>query len=85
MNVHLTPEAEQIITRKVESGEYSSPDAVMSEAVRLLDAHEHAVEDVRRKIEAGWQSLKAGRTSDGEAFFAELDAELDEIDRRGPL
>jgi antitoxin ParD1/3/4 len=37
MNVELTPELEQLIRSKVDSGRYSSASEVVGEALRLLD------------------------------------------------
>lgn len=85
MDVHLNSEIEQIVSHKVASGEYQSPSDLVSEAVRLLEERDQVRAEVRNKIEAGWQSIQAGRMTDGEAFFDEMDAELDEIDRRGAV
>lgn len=38
---------------------------------------------IREKIAAGLQSLREGKGTDGEAFFAEMYAELDELERQG--
>jgi antitoxin ParD1/3/4 len=38
---------------------------------------------MREKITAGMASLRAGKGTDGEAFMAELDADLAAIERRG--
>jgi len=35
------------------------------------------------KIAQGVRSLRAGRGADGEAFFAEMDAEFEELERQG--
>ncbi len=42
MNVSLTPELEQFVAGKVESGRYNSASEVMREALRLLEEHELA-------------------------------------------
>lgn len=42
MNVSLTPELEQFVQAKVQSGRYNSASEVMREALRLLDDHEKA-------------------------------------------
>lgn len=42
MNVSLTPELEQFVQAKVESGRYSSASEVVREALRLLDDHERS-------------------------------------------
>ena len=40
MNVSLTPQLEELVKRKVESGLYGSASEVMREALRLLDEHD---------------------------------------------
>ncbi len=42
MNVSLTPELEQFVSTKVESGRYNSASEVVREALRLLEEHDHA-------------------------------------------
>ena len=42
MNVSLTPELEQFVQTKVESGRYNSASEVVREALRLLEDHEQA-------------------------------------------
>lgn len=82
MNVHLTPELEQMIQSKVKTGRYNSASEVMREALRLMDERDQMKamqkEEIRKKIAAGLKSLDEGRGVDGEAVFARLEAELDE-------
>jgi len=42
MNVSLTPELEQFVTAKVQSGRYNSASEVVREALRLLEDHDEA-------------------------------------------
>ena len=82
MNVHLTPELEQMVQKKVKTGRYNSASEVMREALRLMDERDQLKnmqkEELRKKIAAGLKSLDEGRGVDGEAVFARLEAELDE-------
>ena len=78
MNVHLTPELEQMVHSKVKTGRYNSASEVMREALRLMEERDLAKAEVRKKIAAGVASAKAGRLSDGDVFFAQMEAELDE-------
>lgn len=78
MNVQLTPEQEKLVLTKVKTGRYSSASEVMSEALRQMEDREQIIEEVRKKIAAGVASAKAGRLTDGEEFFAQMEAELDE-------
>ncbi len=81
MNVHLTPELEQMIQRKVQTGRYNSASEVMREALRLMDERDELKamqkEELRKKIAAGLKSLDEGKGVDGEAVFARLEAKLD--------
>jgi antitoxin ParD1/3/4 len=82
MNVHLTPELEQMVQKKVKTGRYNSASEVMREALRLMDDRDQLKamqkEELRKKIAAGLKSLDEGRGVDGEAVFARIEAELDE-------
>ena len=42
MNVSLTPELEEFVQSKVQSGRYTSASEVVREALRLLEEHEGA-------------------------------------------
>lgn len=87
MNVSLTPELETLIHRKVSNGRYTSASEVVREALRLMEERDQIQElykaSMREKIAAGMASLRAGQGTDGEAFMAELDADLAAIERRG--
>jgi antitoxin ParD1/3/4 len=64
MNVSLTPELEQLVAKKVESGRYTSASEVIREALRLLEEHDRLKElqfaEVKRKIDRGLQQLDEG-------------------------
>lgn len=86
MNVSLTPELESLIHRKVGTGRYTSASEVVREALRLMDERDHMQDlvkaSMREKVAAGIASLRAGQGTDGEAFMAQLDAELAAADSR---
>ena len=85
MNVELTPELEQLVQSKVDSGQYSSASEVIGEALRLLDDRDElfglSKEEIRQKIEEGWQSAERGELFDGDEVFDRMDAELDAMER----
>jgi antitoxin ParD1/3/4 len=89
MNVSLTPELEQLVHRKVQTGRYTSASEVVREALRLMEerdeAHALYKDDSRQKIAAGMAALRAGRGADGDAFLAAIDAELAELERSAPV
>ena len=60
MNISLTPQLEELVKRKVESGLYGSASEVMREALRLLEEHDRLrsmrLEELRAKIQKGLDS-----------------------------
>ena len=84
MNVSLTPELEQLVHLKVKTGRYTSASEVIREALRLLEERDELrvlhKDEIRKKIAEGMASLRAGKGTDGEAFFDNMDAELSELE-----
>jgi antitoxin ParD1/3/4 len=80
MNVSLTPELEQIVSIKVESGLYNSASEVVREGLRLLQQRdqmrEMKIEALRREIQLGIDDLEAGRARDGGEVMAEFKVRL---------
>lgn len=64
MNVSLTPELEQLIHKKVETGLYLSASEVVREALRLLEERDKLqalkFEEVRREIQIGIDQADRG-------------------------
>ena len=77
MNVNLTPELEQLVQAKVKSGRYGSASEVVREALRLMEERDLIKMEIRKKIAAGVKSASAGHLEDGDAFFDQMEAELD--------
>jgi antitoxin ParD1/3/4 len=77
MQVSLTPELEELVRRKLESGFYGDASEVIREALRLLAARDEAE---RLKLERLRAALIAGESSGLVEDFSmdELMAELDE-------
>ena len=72
MNVTLTPSLEEFVRRKVETGDYRSPDEVVFEGLRLLQQQEQWKAEVRGKIDEGWDQAKAGKLRSPEAMREDL-------------
>ncbi len=61
MNVNLTPQLEQMVRAKVESGRYSSASEVVREALRLMEERDRLYEaklgelraEIRKGVESG--------------------------------
>jgi len=86
MNVHLTPELEQLVHNRVQTGRYNSASEVVREALRLLEGHDRLrqvrLQEMRLKIQEGWDSLRRGESIDSEEFMAQLGTELDQRGKR---
>ena len=61
MNVMLSPESEQYIREKVDSGDYPSPGFVIDEGLRLLQEKDKLKQEVREEIADGLADIKEGR------------------------
>jgi antitoxin ParD1/3/4 len=85
MNVSLTPQLEDMINSKVESGQYNSASEVVREGLRLLQERDLTREEklrwLRGEIEKGIDDLEAGRYRDGREAMQELRARLLEMKR----
>jgi antitoxin ParD1/3/4 len=66
MNVSLTPELEEMVSQKVESGLYSSASEVIREGLRLLkeqdDLRQMRQEEVRREVLKGYEQSQRGES-----------------------
>jgi antitoxin ParD1/3/4 len=60
LNVNLTPQFEELVRRKVSSGQYNSASEVVREALRIMEAHDELqslkLEQLRRDIRDGLDS-----------------------------
>jgi antitoxin ParD1/3/4 len=83
MNVNLTPELEKLVHKKVKTGRYNSASEVVREALRLMEAQDSVrsaqLEELRRRINDGLESLNRGEGVDGERFMAKLISNVDAI------
>lgn len=77
MNVHLTPELEQLVHSKVQTGRYNSASEVVREALRLMEDRDELLElqrgEIRSQIAQGLDSLRKGKGIDGEEAFRRLE------------
>ena len=89
MAIPLTPEIEEIVNAKVQTGQYSSATEVVQEALRLLEERDRLQalrsDELRQKIADGLESLRLGNSVDGEDVFDCIEAEFDELERRESL
>lgn len=76
MNLNLPHEINDFVKKLVAQGRFDSEESVVVEGVRLLMTREK----LRCKIQEGVQQLENGQWSDEETTFAEVEAEIDEIE-----
>lgn len=81
MNIHLTPELEQLVHNKVESGRYNSASEVVREALRLMEQKDELraiqLQELRNRIDKGLSEAGRGESVDGEMFMQGLINNLD--------
>jgi antitoxin ParD1/3/4 len=85
MNVHLTPEVEQLVQGRVKSGRYQSAIEVVGEALRLLEQRDEVFalskEEIRKQIDEGRQAAMCREVIDGDDLFDRSDKELEVMER----
>jgi antitoxin ParD1/3/4 len=76
MNVHLTPELEELVHNKVQSGRYNSASEVVREALRLMEQRDELravkLQELRKRMDSGIAQAEQGQSVDGEAFLQSL-------------
>ena len=90
MNLLLDSELEKLIENKLRSGRYATPQDVVRAGLASLTRQEIIEElpigqlevifpELRAKIAEGLADLRAGRFSDGEEFFDQLEREDEQL------
>ena len=82
MNVSLTPELEEFVSGKVESGLYNNASEVIRESLRLLKEHDEMRVKWREQIEQGWLQAQRGELVDGDVAFDKLEERIKEHGRK---
>jgi putative addiction module CopG family antidote len=74
MTIRLPEDLQRFVKAKVQSGQFTSSDEVITEAVRLLQQQEEArtLEGIRQ----GLEDLRAGRTQPLAEAFADIRRDL---------
>lgn len=67
MNISLTPELEQLVADKVNSGMYQTSSEVIREGLRLLKERDERLQSLRRDIRAGFEAVERGEFEDYDA------------------
>jgi len=80
MNVSLTPQLEQFVREKVDSGRYLSASEVVREGLRLLEERDRVqqmkLETLRRELMIGVEQIERGEVVDADDVFAELEEDI---------
>jgi antitoxin ParD1/3/4 len=86
MNVNLTPELEQLVQAKVQTGLYNSASEVVSEALRIMARHDELtsirLQEVRNRMDRALGESARGEGTDGEEFMQVMLDDLDALHRR---
>lgn len=64
---------EGVVERLVKEGRYGSKSEVLRAGVRLVEEHEARLADLQAKLQVGLDDIAAGRVSDLEDVFRELE------------
>jgi antitoxin ParD1/3/4 len=88
MNVSLTPQLEQLVREKVESGRYNNASEVVREGLRLIEQRDQKLDWLRAEIKKGDDDFKAGRfieIDDIDEFFDQVEREMEAEERQQSL
>ena len=66
MNITLSSELENLVQQKVSSGEYSSVEAMIEAALRLLEQRDLKVHRLRSELMIGVEQIQQGAVHNGE-------------------
>ena len=82
MNITLTPEQEKFIAERMSRGDYSSPEKIVEEGLKLVQAKEEyqgRLVELRREIQIGVDQINRGEVLDGREVMDRLLAKIHHI------
>jgi antitoxin ParD1/3/4 len=86
MNILLDAEQSAFIQTQLQSGQFSTAEAVIATALQIMATqqadYQDWLEETRVKIKEGMEDLERGNVVDGEAFMAELQQKLEQKKRK---
>lgn len=81
MNISLTPELEDYVQKKVNSGFYTSASEVVRESLRLMhnydDLQKQRIKQLNASIDEGLSQLKAGKKSPASEAYQRLKKKIE--------
>jgi antitoxin ParD1/3/4 len=75
MTVTLTAEQEKFIADRMNRREYASPEKILDEGLKLIQAkeeYEQRLAQLRREIDIGLDQIKRGETIDGKKAIEQI-------------
>lgn len=75
MTVTLTPDQEKFIAERMNKAGYSSPEKVLDEGLRLIQAKEEyqrRLAELRRELQIGIDQISRGEVLNGDDVFGEI-------------
>lgn len=82
MEISLSPEVEQYVRDKVNSGEYASANEVFLAGIQLLQdidrIYQGRYEALRQEVRIGLEAAERGEVVDSETVFSQLRERLDQ-------
>jgi antitoxin ParD1/3/4 len=82
MNILLDAEQTAFIQTQLQSGQFTTPEAVIATALQLMAARQAEyqtwLEETRAKVQVGMEALERGDVVDGETFIAELQQKIEQ-------
>ena len=78
MTVNLTPDQEKFITERMNKAGYSSPEKVLEEGLKLIQAKEEyqrRLAELRRELQIGIDQISRGEVFDADEVFDQILAE----------
>ena len=81
MTVTLTPAQEKFVAERLNTGNYSSPQDVLEEGLKLIQAkeeYERRLIELRRDIQVGIDQVKRGEVVDGREAIKRLRKKIEQ-------
>ena len=75
MTVTLTAEQEKFIAERMNKGEYSSPEKILDEGIKLIrqkEEYQRRLTELRRELQIGTDQINRGEVVDGREAIAQL-------------
>ncbi len=76
MSISISEQNQEHIKRKIESGQYTTPDEVIANALALLDEQDEQLaqelDELRAKVRAGLEQADRGQLTPATEVFEEL-------------